>query len=171
MTKELLRSGDLLLLFRPPGKCDFDLAPVWCEYYVPSEFDDILVGSDWIEKNLFARISKSNCSAWYTVTGDIDYSTREFLCVHCQLTLDKLNLDGYLYLSAGELTSVTILLDSESVYLYGSELLGEDNSESLKNLSLIFGVDVTSVDSISYNVVNNPVKGLVSSGSFHFCIT
>lgn len=168
MTDNILKYGTFLLFFGALSRRHFELAPVWCEYYEPSELDDVDVSKEWIQANLLYRLNSSDERAYYSVSDNIDYSKREFLNIFCELVLNGHQLQGYLYVTQGTLNSVSIFLGDEVFDLYSSDLLSEDNLESLSDISEQLRINIENVSSIKYTIKNNPVDTIKSYGEFHF---
>ncbi len=68
MTDNLLKYGPFVLFFGAISRKHFELFPVWCEYYEPSELDDVDVPDEWIQANLIDRLNSSNDIAYYSVS-------------------------------------------------------------------------------------------------------
>ena len=168
MTNYILKCGTFRLLFGILSRRHFEIAPIWCEYYEPSELDDVDVSGEWIQANLFERLNSSDERAYYSTSKDINYSKREFLNVSCELVLDGHQLQGYLYVTQGKINSVSIFIGDDVVDLYSSDLLSEDNLETLSDISEHLKATIDNVDSIEYMQKNCAVNSIELKGVFQF---
>ncbi|KID56178.1 hypothetical protein JF50_18035 [Pseudoalteromonas luteoviolacea] len=168
MTNDTLKCGTFFFRFGILSRRHFELTPVWCEYDEPSELDDVGVSDEWIQTNLFERLNSTDERVYYSTSKDIDYSKREFLNVSCELMLDGHKLQGYLYVVQGKVSSVSIFIDDIVVDLYSSDLLSEDNLETLTNISEHLKVNIENVDSIEYLQKNCTVNSIDLKGIFQF---
>jgi len=170
MADNILKNGSFILLFGVLSKRHFELSPVWCEYYEPQELDEFDLSEIWIQANLFNRINSSNERAYYSTLENIDYSKREFLNVFCDVVLNGHQLQGYLYVTHGQINSVSIFLNDEVVDFYSSDLLSEDNVETMNDISEHLRINIKNVDSIEYKIKNNTITTIKPDGVFHFSI-
>jgi len=155
-----------MLLFGVLRRQHFELSPVWCEYHEPSEMENINVPKEWIYTNLFERIRLSDDRAYYASSEITDYSNRSFFTVFCELEINEHNFQGYLYLVQGKINSISIFLGKKVVDIYSSDLLSEDNLETINELEKGFNIDLKGISSINYFTINDcPV---VLEGSFNF---
>ena len=167
MSDSILKFGSLLLFFGALSKKHFELAPVWCEYYEPSELSDLDISEERMRTNFLELLNSSDERAYYSVSGIIDFTKREFLNVLCELRLDGHKLEGYLYVTQGVVNSISIFLGDDVVDLYSSDLLSEDNLETLNAVSKYLDTRVNEVCSIKYTI-NNIIESIDSKGAFHF---
>ncbi len=168
MTNNILRHDKFILFFGVLSKKHFELAPVWSEYNDPMELDDISVSDEWIQSNLFSKLNLSSKRVYYSTLEIIDYSKREFLNIFCELTLAGHQLQGYLYLIQDKVNSVSIFLGDEVVDLYSSDVLSEDNLETLNQVSDYLLVSIENVSSVEYTIKNCIVSNIKSKGVFYF---
>lgn len=170
MSDDLLKYGAFLLFFGVLNRRHFDLSPVWCEYYKPSEMDDIEAPKDWINSNLIEPLNRSDDRAYYASLSKIDYSKREFLSVLCELILNGRQYQGYLYLIQGKINSVSIFLGEEIVDFYSSDMLSEDNVKALEETNKFSGLSTAGGNSIKYTIKDSSIDFIRSEGEFLFPI-
>lgn len=168
MTDNILKYGTFILFFGSLSRKHFELAPIWCEYYEPSELDDIDLSDDWLQINLFNRLDSSNQRAYYSILDNIDYSKREFLSIFSELSMGGDQLQGYLYVIQGSVNSISIFIGNEVVDLYSSDLLSKDNLKTLNDISAYLQVSLENVNTVEYTIKNCFVNTIESMGVFQF---
>lgn len=147
----------------------FDISSVWCEYYSPEELNDI--PEDWLNKHIYSHMDENSQTLYYAVNGHcIDCSKREFVYVLGIFVICGHELPGYLFVCNGEVNSVSIFLREDIADIFSSELLSDDNIESLEKISKEMNILANNIDEISYKINTIGVTNIPAEGSFAFPI-
>lgn len=169
MDSNIIRYGVFHLFFGCLNRKHFNISPIWCEYYEPSELDDIEeagVPKAWLYDHILEPMKGSNEHPIYTIEGKTDYSKREFLYVYSELSILNYKLNGYLCVVAGKVSSIVIFLDDITVDLFSSELFADENKAALEELASFLGDKELKVDHINYSVKVGWVSQFPLEGEF-----
>jgi len=154
--------GNFYVSFDDLGREHFEISDVWVEFYEGEELDDIPgVPFDWLDKNLIQPSLGSECPPYYNVLPQMNLRKREFLVMATRFRLGRRDeeLSGYLFLSGGEVSSVGIFVGEVVVHLYCSDLLVEDNLETLDFLNIDSDANGGEYN-IEYDRSGSIIKGL-----------
>lgn len=122
----------------------FRMHPIWCEYYLPSEIDFLEScgeSRDFLEVHLIDRCSASNAdNTFYSWPLDCVNIHPEGLpeFAHVASSFEYLGKvwPGFLWLSGGELTGISIFYQGDEIDFSLNEELREENAIAMSDLTL-----------------------------------
>jgi hypothetical protein len=143
----------------------FKYYPVWCEYYEPSEIDNLVgLGEnlEFLEKELIGNVESSEGQnhPYYTLPKN-DLIEREFLYIYCRIKLFDCFYGGYVVLASNKITSFTIFHHNKEYLFSLNDILNDDNRD---NMLLLTSQRITESFTLSYSLMCN-TKVLKETGA------
>lgn len=155
------------MLFEDIEEYHLRLNPIWIEYYQPSELEEIVgVPKEWLKENLIEPSIDSECPPLYSALPSMKLENKEFLVAAVHVKVSEYVYFGYAFAAAQEITSLTLFFRDEEIKLYSSELLENDNIESLNRLDLRVDSDELRSYFFEYEFVSDEIHFLPKKASF-----
>ena len=186
MPNEIISKDKLRMYFGSPNKEAFEISPIWCEFYVPFELDDMKaagVSDQWIQENLYDAMEEDHTHPIYTIIGQDEYKNREFLYIKCEIIIQGHKFEGCANIVVDEIRNFTFLLN-EAVSITIDELydnyitneltlscndeFSDYNAAIIKILSKTLNVDSLVTNELTYTLKSTNGNRYKSQGVFKF---
>lgn len=139
-----MKEGKLVLVTHDGlSKKSFARASVWCEYYIPSEIDELVLRGEsrgFLIKEL-VEYGENNDSedSYYSLPEKLDLSLPEFSFIGADFNLGAMAIEGYICVVDREIRTAVLFINSTLKDLYLNEMFCDENRVVLNELEIAYG--------------------------------
>ena len=132
MNNEAIQVGSLFVKKGDINEREFSLAPIWFEYYSPSELQDLVRLSGLSEDDLAERFDIFGGDFFYSSPEKLNIYEREFFLANVTFFVEEKKFNGYLHFSGGVITSASIFKNNDVIDFFSYDLLSDENLLSME---------------------------------------